>query len=77
MDKIPKPAEFLLIVDSGGSYYRVRADELKGTVLSILDRHSGGVNVLRADQHVDFVIFEAIIAQSALSDDQNTWFQAN
>ena len=77
MDKIPKPYEFLLIVDADGSYYRVRADELKGTVSSILDRHSGGVNVLRADQRVDFVTFEAIIAQSALSDDQNAWFQPN
>jgi|ERR1017187_976731 prepilin-type N-terminal cleavage/methylation domain-containing protein/prepilin-type processing-associated H-X9-DG protein len=77
LDKIPHPAEFLLLVDSDGSYFRVRSTELKGTVSSILDRHSGGVNVLRADQHVDFVRFEAIATQAALPEDQNTWFQAN
>ena len=77
LDKIARPAEFLLLVDSDGSYYRVRSGYLKGMVSSILDRHSGGVNVLRADQHVDFVTFEAIAVQSALPDDQNTWFQAD
>jgi prepilin-type processing-associated H-X9-DG protein len=50
---------------------------LKEMASSILDRHSGGINILRADQHVDFVSFEIIAAQSALPDDQNTWFQAN
>ena len=77
LDTIPKPQEFLLLVETDGSYYRVRSPDLKGMVSSILDRHSGAVNVLRADQHVDFVTFEAITAQSALSDNQNTWFQAN
>jgi prepilin-type processing-associated H-X9-DG protein len=77
LDKIPRPAEFLLVVDSDGSYYRVRSSELKGTTSSILDRHSGGVNVLWADQHATFVTFETIAAQSALPDNRNTWFQAN
>lgn len=77
LDTIPKPAEFLLLTESDGSYYRVRSGELKGMVSSILDRHLGGVNVLRADQHVDFVSFESIAAQSALPQEQNTWFQSN
>jgi len=77
LDKIPRPAEFLLLVDSDGTYYRVRSGELKGFVSPILDRHVSGVNILRADQHVDFVTFEEIERQSALPDDQNTWFQAN
>jgi prepilin-type processing-associated H-X9-DG protein len=77
LDKIPKPAEFLLLVDSDGSYYRVKSDDLKGMVSSILERHGGGVNVLWADQHVGFVPFDAVSAQSALPNDQNVWFQAN
>ena len=77
LDTIPRPAEFLLLTDTDGSYYRVRSSDLKGMVSSILDRHFGSVNVLRADQHVDFVSFEKIAAQSALPDSQNTWFQAN
>jgi prepilin-type processing-associated H-X9-DG protein len=77
LDTIPKPAEFLLLAETDGSYYRFRSGELKGMVSSILDRHSGGVNILRADQYVSSVSFENIAAQSALSDDQNAWFQAN
>jgi hypothetical protein len=46
-------------------------------VSSILGRHSGGVKVLGADQHVDLESFETIAVHSALPDDQNTWFQAN
>ena len=77
LDAIPKPAEFLLIAETDGTYYRVRSGELRGMVSSVLGRHSGGINILRADQHVDFVSFETIVSQSALPDDQNTWFQAN
>ncbi|MGD1019821.1 MAG: type II secretion system protein [Verrucomicrobiia bacterium] len=77
LDEIPKPAEFLLLIDSDGSSYRVRAGNLKEKVSSILGRHVGGVNILRADQHVDFVGFDVISTQSTLPDDQNSWFQAN
>ena len=77
LDKIPKPAEFLLLVDTDGSRFSARSSELKGMVSSILDRHAGGVNILWADQHVTLVSFDTIAAQSALSDDQNSWFQAN
>jgi prepilin-type processing-associated H-X9-DG protein len=77
MDKIPKPAEFLLLLDTDGSRFSVKSSELKEMVSSILERHSGGVNILWADQHVTLVSFDTIAAQSYLSDDQNTWFQAN
>lgn len=77
LDRISKPAEFLLLVDSDGSRYGMRSTDLKGMVSSILDRHSGGVNILWADQHVVFISFEAIETQSALPNDQNTWFQTD
>jgi prepilin-type processing-associated H-X9-DG protein len=77
LDKIPKPAEFLLVVDSDGLHYSVKSYDLKPMVSSILARHSGGVNVLWADQHASFVSFESIVARSALSDDKNPWFQAD
>jgi prepilin-type processing-associated H-X9-DG protein len=77
LDRIPKPAEFLLVVDSDGVHYSVKSHDLKAMVSSILGRHSGGVNVLWADQHANFVSFETITAQSALSDNENIWFQAN
>jgi len=77
LDRISKPAEFLLLVDTDGSRFSAKSSELKGMVSSILERHSGGVNILWADQHVTLVSFDSIAAQSALSDDQNTWFQAN
>ena len=75
LNMIAKPAEFLLLTETDGSYYRVRSGNLKGMVSSILDRHSVGVNVLRADQHVDFVTCDTIARQSALPDDQDTWFR--
>ena len=77
LDKIPKPAEFLLLVDTDGSRFSAKSSELKGMVSSVLDRHSGGVNILWANQHVMLVVFDSIAAQSALSDHQNAWFQAN
>ena len=77
LDTIPKPAEFLLVVDSDGNHYSIKAHELKGMASSILSRHSGGVNVLWADQHASFVGFEDIVAHSTLSDNENAWFQAN
>jgi prepilin-type processing-associated H-X9-DG protein len=77
LDRIPEPAKFLLLVDSDGSRYGVRSSDLKGMVSSILDRHGSGVNILWADQHVGFVTFEEISAQSTLPDVQNTWFQSD
>ena len=43
----------------------------------VLNKHLVRINVFRADQHVDFITFEVISAQSALPDDQSTWFQGN
>ena len=73
--RVPRPADFLLILDTDARGYTVRANSLHDTVEAIKDRHSGGVNVLFGDFHVSYVPNQTVFAQSALPVDQNPWAQ--
>ena len=86
---LSKPAEFLLLMDSGGK--GVETSLIVGQMLksataaptgddptgqTAIGRHGGGVNCLFADGHVVFVPAAKLAAQDALPVKDNTWFQS-
>jgi prepilin-type processing-associated H-X9-DG protein len=81
---VPQPATFLLIMD--GSSEHVACDKMKSNVEGIphggdtvraIDRHGGGVNVLFADFHVEYVQLSALIAADGHCGTGNPWFDMN
>jgi len=83
VDIAPHPAEFLVLLDTNGKAYHVTQASMKGALEdspgmpSIQGRHLGGVNILRADWHVDFVQIPDVDAQVDVTADQNTWFMGD
>ena len=79
---VPKPAEFLLMfdaaVDIGGRGYSVSPGGLADYCQPITNRHSGGVNMLRADGHVEYVPYQALVDNDNLPPPPtNSWFTMN
>ena len=85
---IPKPAEFLLLVDSNGNQ-TVVCGVLSNAVSSLdksgqwtaSQRHGSGVNMLYGDFHVDWVPYKAVVAMDTspgcvLSGANPGWWQA-
>ena len=79
IDTVPYPADFMVICDTDGSSYhftdKAGNSPLSGqlTASTIQNRHSGGINILRGDWHVDFVQITTVIAQMSVQPSQNTW----
>jgi prepilin-type N-terminal cleavage/methylation domain-containing protein/prepilin-type processing-associated H-X9-DG protein len=82
LKSVPKPAEFLLMIDTDGSVadssrYIVTQGTLASRVAGIQDRHSHGMNALFADYHAEWISYSKIVQQAATPAAQNTWFLAN
>jgi prepilin-type N-terminal cleavage/methylation domain-containing protein/prepilin-type processing-associated H-X9-DG protein len=75
LKKTPKPDQFLLMIDSDGTAYTFTQSTLLNRVRTIQDRHSGEMNALFADFHVERLAYQAILGKSAIPIDQNPWFQ--
>jgi prepilin-type N-terminal cleavage/methylation domain-containing protein/prepilin-type processing-associated H-X9-DG protein len=80
IDTLPYPADFMVICDADGSSYHFTDKNgnspLSGqlTASEISTRHSGGINILRGDWHVDYATIAAVTAQVGVQPSQNTWF---
>ncbi|MGA2220490.1 MAG: prepilin-type N-terminal cleavage/methylation domain-containing protein [Verrucomicrobiia bacterium] len=87
MNLVSKPADYLLLMDSGGSQSSLHVGGLVTTATGVpkndptgmraIDRHGGGVNCLFGDFHVEFVPYSKLAAQDAIPIAQNMWFQLN
>ena len=75
LKKVPNTAEFLLLIDSDGTAYTFRQTTLLNRVKGIQDRHSGAMNALFGDFHVQSLTYPRILQQVAVPIDQNPWFQ--
>jgi prepilin-type N-terminal cleavage/methylation domain-containing protein/prepilin-type processing-associated H-X9-DG protein len=76
VDMVAKPSEYVVLSDTDGSGYHFTSGSLKNQLQKpeIQGRHLGGVNMLRADWHVDYVEISTVLGQVAVNPDQNTWF---
>lgn len=84
---LPKPSEYLLLIDSKGSTLNCGAGKLKDAVNGVpsgdsvkaIDRHTGGVNGLFGDFHVEYIPYEKVLVQDAIncSSPGNPWFMMN
>ncbi len=74
---VPKPSEFLLMIDTDGSGYTVTRGGLTKKLAPIQDRHSGGMNALFGDYHVEWISYSKIVQQVAIPAWKNTWFQGD
>ena len=84
---LPKPAEFLMLIDSKGNTLQCGGlkdavtlinSSASGDTISAVDRHQGGVTCLFGDFHVEYVTLPRIIAQDGVSCTKgNPWFMVN
>ena len=78
VDRVQSPADFVVLCDTDGSTYHVKQTDLAQYINDITSRHFGGIDILRADWHVDFAQIQDVVAQTKLnppgSSTPNPWF---
>jgi prepilin-type processing-associated H-X9-DG protein len=83
---LPKPAEFLLLIDSRGNQIKcgglVQAvttlNSSSGDSITAVARHQGGVNCLFGDFHVEYVTLIRLQQQDSVKcSTGNPWFMVN
>jgi prepilin-type N-terminal cleavage/methylation domain-containing protein/prepilin-type processing-associated H-X9-DG protein len=80
IDIVPHPSDFIVICDTDGSSYHFTSKggnsplNTQLTAPEIANRHTGGINTLRADWHAEYVTIAAVQAQVLVAPAQNTWF---
>lgn len=84
---VPKPAEFLLVMDGGNSMKcgdlvkTATGEPNSGPKIKPVDRHGGGANCLFGDFHADFVPLTKLQAQHDAGGcdavEGNSWFMMN
>jgi prepilin-type N-terminal cleavage/methylation domain-containing protein/prepilin-type processing-associated H-X9-DG protein len=82
---IPQPSACVLLIDSSGHTVTCSAfteavaeGDLKPgkDPIPAIDRHSGGVNAMFADSHVEFLSLQRVVAQDSLPcDEGNPWLR--
>jgi prepilin-type N-terminal cleavage/methylation domain-containing protein len=87
LKSLPKPSEFLLLIDSSGHTITCSAFTEAVTLgdpsaskdhLPAIERHSGAVNAMFGDYHVEYLPLQRIIDQDALACDVgNPWQMMN
>jgi len=82
---LPKPAEFLIMLDSKGNTLTcgglkdavTQINSSSGDTISAVDRHQGGVTCLFGDFHVEYVTLPRIIAMDGNCPNGNPTFESN
>jgi prepilin-type N-terminal cleavage/methylation domain-containing protein/prepilin-type processing-associated H-X9-DG protein len=80
---LPKPAEFLMLIDSSGNTLKcgglvnavTKINATSGDSITAIDRHQGGVNCLFGDFHVEYVTLQKLRVQDGVDCKKgNPWF---
>ena len=83
---LPKPAEFLIMLDAKGNTLNcgklvdavTTLNSSSGDSISAIERHQGGVNCLFGDFHVEYVSLPRLQVQDKVScDHMNSWYSVN
>lgn len=79
VDLARSPGDYIVLCDTDGTGYHFTSGSLAGQLTSaeIQNRHTGGINILHADWHVDYYTIAAVKAQESLPVNQNTWFMSD
>jgi len=84
----PNPAQYLMMIDGTDRTLECGSTALENAVNGIpngdtipaIDRHSGGVNCLFGDEHVEYVLYQRLVQQDAVgcgARTGNPWFNMN